>query len=138
MCISHRVMPTVALALVCARVLVVVQLERFKREAECARLGIPFVEEDFAANKLTESNKGFAMLQKSGTYAVLSAGRFGRAPRRHPCSPSSAVFPSQNFDKVRLQTLRVHVRAGALCAVSLQDGSLALALARLSKGDRRP
>ena len=42
------------------------QLERFKREAECRRLGIPYVEEDFEANKLDESNKGFAMLQKAG------------------------------------------------------------------------
>lgn len=42
------------------------QLEKFKREAECKRLGIPYVEEDFEANKIKADNVGFALLQKAG------------------------------------------------------------------------
>ncbi len=42
------------------------QLEKFKREAECARLGIPYVDEAVEATKLTSDNVGFAMLKKSG------------------------------------------------------------------------
>ncbi len=49
------------------------QLEKFKREAECRRLGIPYVEEDFEANKLTADNVGFALLQKAG--ACTGRGR---------------------------------------------------------------